>query len=181
MSFVGGSGNIAIATALSTIIFLNCIVNIRQSMELIHLYARLRPRFLNVEINPGPWSPVPAVCIILCSNVRSLARNLSDLTVASSLWHAVGLRLFGLRYAIKCRSYLFPDLVSLSCCAGARSRGSEEWLHTYQMATEHFTNLNFRMVVANCWCLGSVVWDRSVISSVFTATLTYMTGFFTIY
>ena len=33
---------------------------------------------------PWPRSPVPAVCRILCSNVRGLAANLSDLTVASS-------------------------------------------------------------------------------------------------
>ena len=37
-----------------------------------------------METNPGPRRPVPAVCRILCSNVRSLAGNLSDLTVASS-------------------------------------------------------------------------------------------------
>ena len=34
--------------------------------------------------NPGPRRPVSAVCKILCSNVRGLAANLSDLTVASS-------------------------------------------------------------------------------------------------
>ena len=43
-----------------------------------------RLRFLDVETNPGLHRPVPAVCRILCSNVRDLARNLSDLTVASS-------------------------------------------------------------------------------------------------
>ena len=47
-------------------------------------YACLRLRFLDVETNPGPPRPVPAVCIILCSNVRGLAGNLSDLTLASS-------------------------------------------------------------------------------------------------
>ena len=47
-------------------------------------YGRLRLRFLDVETNPGPHRPVPAVCRILCSNVRGLAGNLSDLTVASS-------------------------------------------------------------------------------------------------
>ena len=44
----------------------------------------LRLRFLDVETNPGPRRPVPAVCRIICSNVRGLAGNLSDLTVASS-------------------------------------------------------------------------------------------------
>ena len=37
-----------------------------------------------METNPGPRRPVPAVCRILCSNVRGLAGNLGDLTVASS-------------------------------------------------------------------------------------------------
>ena len=51
-------------------------------MEFIYLtfYACLRLRFLDVEINPGQWRSVPAVCRILYSNVRGL----SDLTVASS-------------------------------------------------------------------------------------------------
>ena len=55
-------------------------------MEFIYLifYACLRLRFLDVETNPGLWRSVPAVCRILCSNVRGLARNLSDLTVALS-------------------------------------------------------------------------------------------------
>ena len=44
----------------------------------------LRLRFLDVETNPGPRRPVPAVCRILCSNVRDLAANLSDPTVSSS-------------------------------------------------------------------------------------------------
>ena len=47
-------------------------------------YGRLRLRFLDVETNPDPRRPVPAVCRILCSNVRGLAANLSDLTAASS-------------------------------------------------------------------------------------------------
>ena len=37
-----------------------------------------------METNPGPPRPVPAVCKILCSNVRGLAGNLNNLTVASS-------------------------------------------------------------------------------------------------
>ena len=55
-------------------------------MEFIYiiLYACLRFRFLDVETNPGRRRPVPAVCRILCSNVRDLAGNLSDLSVASS-------------------------------------------------------------------------------------------------
>ena len=34
--------------------------------------------------NPGLRRPVPAACRIFCSNVRGLAGNLSDLTVAAS-------------------------------------------------------------------------------------------------
>ena len=54
-------------------------------MDFLHIifYVCLRLRFLDVKTNPGPWSPVPAVCRILCSNVQGLARNLSYLTMAS--------------------------------------------------------------------------------------------------
>ena len=50
-------------------------------------YACLLLRFLDVETNPGPRRPVPAVCKILCTNVRGLSRNLSDLTAASSQFY----------------------------------------------------------------------------------------------
>ena len=55
-------------------------------MDFLYLifYACLRLRFLEVETNPGPRRPVPLVCRTLCSNVQGPARNLSDLTVASS-------------------------------------------------------------------------------------------------
>ena len=54
-------------------------------MDFLYLifYGCLRLRFLDVETNPGPRRPVPAVCRILCSNVLGLAGNLSDLSVAS--------------------------------------------------------------------------------------------------
>ena len=55
-------------------------------MEFIYLifYVCLWLRFPDVETNPGPRRPVPTVCRLICSNVRGLAGNLSDLTVASS-------------------------------------------------------------------------------------------------
>ena len=55
-------------------------------MDFLYLvfYGRLRLRFLDVYTSPGQWRRVPAVCRILCRNVRGLAGNLSDLTVASS-------------------------------------------------------------------------------------------------
>ena len=58
-------------------------------MDFLYLifYACRWLRFLDVETNPGPWSPVPAGSRILGSNVRSLAGNHSDLTVASSQYH----------------------------------------------------------------------------------------------
>ena len=37
-----------------------------------------------METNSGPRRPVPAVCRILCSNVRGMAGNQRDLTMASS-------------------------------------------------------------------------------------------------
>ena len=86
MGFVDGGGNIAIATALPQSSFVYSIVNIKEFTDFLYLifYGCLRLRFLDVETNPGPRRPVPAVCRILCSNVRGLVGNLSNLTVASS-------------------------------------------------------------------------------------------------
>ena len=65
--------------------FVYCIVNIKQFMNFLYLisYGCLRLWFLDAETYPGPRHPAPAVCRILCSNAWGLARNLSDLTVAS--------------------------------------------------------------------------------------------------
>ena len=54
-------------------------------MEFLSLifYACLRVRFLDVKTNPGQRRPLPDVSKIFDSNVRGLAGNLSDLTVAS--------------------------------------------------------------------------------------------------
>ena len=49
-------------------------------------YGCLELRFPDVETNPGPRRPVPEACRILCSNVRGLSKNLSDVTVDSSLY-----------------------------------------------------------------------------------------------
>ena len=55
-------------------------------MGTLHLkfYSCLKLRFPDVQTNLGPRRPVPANCRILCSNVRGLSGNLSDLAVASS-------------------------------------------------------------------------------------------------
>ena len=81
-------------------------------------------RFLDVETNSGPRCPVPASRTILCSNVRGLAGNLSDLTVAPSQYDI-----------LLCSETLVSDMrhvsellvpgfvVALSCCAGVRRLG----------------------------------------------------------
>ena len=55
-------------------------------MDFLYLifYGCLRLQFLDVETNPGPSRPVPAICRILCNNVQGLAGTLSDLNIASS-------------------------------------------------------------------------------------------------
>ena len=70
-------------------------------MDFLYLifYGCLRLRFLDVETNPGPRGPVPAVCRILCSNVRGLAENLSDLNLSDLSDLTVVLLDFGLRYS----------------------------------------------------------------------------------
>ena len=85
MGFVGGGRNIAIATALPPSSFVYCIVNIKWFMEFLYLifYPCLSLRF-------WMWRLILARgilclhCRLLCSNVRGLAGNLSDLAVASS-------------------------------------------------------------------------------------------------
>ena len=128
-------------------------------MDFLYLifYGCLRLRFLDVETNPGPRRPVPAVCRILCSNVRGLAGNLSDLTVASSQYDIL---LFSETLVSDMRhvsEVLVPVSASLSCCVGARCLGPVGWLHTFEMVTEHFDNPNLSVVVAKCRFLGFVV------------------------
>ena len=86
MGFVGGGSNIAITTALPPSSFMYWILNIIEFMEFIYpiFYACLRLQFLDVKTKPGLRHPIPAVCRILCSNVRGLAGNLRNQTVASS-------------------------------------------------------------------------------------------------
>ena len=159
MGFVGGGGSIAIATALTPSSPVYCIVNIKQFMDFLYLicYGCLRLRFLHVETNPGPRRPVPAVCRRLCSNVRSLAANHSDLTVASSQYDILlcSETLVSDMYHVS--EVLVPGFGRLSCCVGARCLGPVGWLHTFEMVTEHLANPNLSVVVAKCWFLGFVV------------------------
>ena len=158
--FVGGGGNIAIATALSPSSFVYCIVNIKQFMEFLYLifYACLRLRFLDVETNPGPRRPVSAVCIIICSNVRGLAWNLSDPTVASNQYDILFCSetlVSDFRHVseLLVPGFSRPVMLCRSKLPGARGMAA----YTYEMVTEHFANTNFSVIVAKCWFLGFVV------------------------
>ena len=112
----------------------------------------MRLRFLDVETNLGPRRPIPSVCKILCSNVLSLAGNLSDLTVGSFQYDMLLCSETLVSDMRHVSELLVPDSVSLSC-AWARCLVPEGWLHTYEMVTEHFANRNFSVVVAK-WCFG---------------------------
>ena len=96
-------------------------------MGTLHLkfYSCLRLRFPDVETNPGPRRPVPASCRILCSNVRGLSGNLSDLAVASSQYDVLLCSGPWSQICVMCQSYWFLDSVALSACAGSapRARG----------------------------------------------------------
>ena len=200
MGFVGGGGNNAITTSLPPSSFEYCIVNIKEFMEFIYLifYACLRLLFLDVETNPGPRRPVPAVCIILCilSRQRRILweyscrihcntqqNTLLSLCGASpgalvtwrwlrlSMIYWLAQRLWS-QICITCRSCWFPVSVALSCCVGARCLEPVGWRHTYEMVTEHFANRNLSVVVAKCWILLFVMWDRTFMCTVFIAPLT---------
>ena len=84
MGFVGGGGNIAIVTAYPCKFCTALCLNIHYFMVSFNFfYACLEFRFPDVETNPDPRRPVPGACRILCSNVRGLSKNLSDVRVAS--------------------------------------------------------------------------------------------------
>ena len=74
-------------------------------MGTLHLkfYSCLRLQFPDVETNLGPRRLVVASCTILCSNVRGLSGNLSDLAVASSQYDI-----------LLCSETLVPDLCHVS-------------------------------------------------------------------
>ena len=80
-------------------------------------------RFPDVQTNQGPRRPVPGACRILCSNVRGLSKNLSDVTVASSQYDLslCSEALVSDRRHIS--ELLVPGFVVLYCCAGMECRG----------------------------------------------------------
>ena len=120
-------------------------------------YGCLRLRLLDVETNPGPRRPIPAICRILCSNLRGLAANLSDLTVASSQYDILlcsETLVSDMRHVLE---VLVPGFGRLVLLCWGKMPGPVGWLHTFEMVTEHFANPNLSVVVAKCWFLGFVV------------------------
>ena len=111
-----------------------------------------------METNPGPRRSVPAVYRILCSNVRGLPGNHSNLTVVSSQYDI-----------LLCSETLVSDMHHVSEIYGSRVRSpclvvpgqdASGILHAYEIVTEHFANQNLSVVVAKCWFLG--VWWRQI-------------------
>ena len=83
-----------------------------------------------------------------------------------SMIYCCAMRLWS-QICVTCRRYWFQDSVDLTCRAGARCLGPEEWLHTYEMVTEHFANPNLSVVVVKCCFLGCVVWDRTFVFNLY--------------
>ena len=159
MGFVGGGGNICHRNCPTPIIVcaLYCKHQIVYGFSLSQFLWLPETSVSGCGANPGPRRPVPAVCRIICGNVRGLAGNLSDLTVASSQYDM-----------LLCSETLFSDMRHVSevlvpsfcrpvlLCRGKmpRARGRR---HTFEVVTEHFANLNLSVIVAKCCFLGFVV------------------------
>ena len=159
MGFVGGGGNIVISTALPpSFCVLYCKHRIVYGIHyLTFFYACQRRLFPDVETYPGMWLPVPTVCRLLCNNVRGLAGNLGDPTVASSQYDM----LFCSETLVSDMHHVVELLVPgfgrpALLCRGRMLR-AEGWWHTYEMDMVHFANPSLSVVVAKCWFLGFVV------------------------
>ena len=128
-------------------------------MEFLYLifYGCLRLQFLDMETNPGPRYPVPAVSRILCCNVRGLAGNLSDLTMASSQYDI-----------LLCSETLVSDMRHVSevlvpsfgrpvlLCRGKMPRACGVAAYVRDVCGA-FRQPKLSVVVAKCWLLGFVV------------------------
>ena len=128
-------------------------------MDFLYLiyYALPRLRFLDVEINPGPRRPVPVVCRILCSNVRGLAGNLSDLTMASSRYDILLCSVILVSDTHRVSELLVPGFGHPVLLCRGKMPGPEGLMHTYVMVAENLANPNLSAVVAKCCFLGCVV------------------------
>ena len=133
--------------------------------------------FFRLTLARGVLFPLSADYSVVCRVVCRLPDRHSHCLQTTWPWRRLSMtyccaqRLWSLIY-VTCRSCWFPDLVSLSCCAGEGCLGPEGWRHTYVMDMKHFANPSLSAAVAKCWFLGFVVWDRTFMCTVFTATLT---------
>ena len=127
-------------------------------MDFLYLifYGYLRLRFLDVETNPGLRRPVPAVCRILCSNMRGLSGNLSDLTVASSQYDILLCSETLVSDMRHVPDVLVPGFGRLVLMCRARCLGPVGWLHTFEMVTEHFANPKIVWLLRNAGFYGFV-------------------------
>ena len=119
------------------------------NLSILFFYACPRLRFLYVETDPGPQRPVPTVCKMLCSNVRGLARNITDLAEALSQYDILLCSETLVLDMSHASELLISDSIALSCWAGTRYLGPEGWPHANEMTTEHFST--------KCYFLGFVV------------------------
>ena len=110
-----------------------------------------------MEINPGPRRPVPAVCRILCSNVRGLAGSISDLTVAPYQYDILFFSETLVSDMLHVSELLVPSFGSpvLLCQSKMpRARGMAAYVRDGYGA---FANPNLSVFVAKCWFPGFVV------------------------
>ena len=139
-------------------------------MDFLYLicYACLRLRFLDVGTNPVPRLRVPDVCIILCSYVRGLVGNLSDLTMASSQYDIVlcsetlvsDMRLVS---EILVPVFSRPFLLSWQDASGPR----DGCIRTYEIVADYFANPNLSVVFVKCWFLGCGVRQNLYVFSLY--------------
>ena len=123
-------------------------------MVSLHLifYACLELRLPDVETNPGPRRPVPGACRILCSNVRSLSRNLSDVTVDSSqydllLWSETLVSDSRLISELLVPGFGLPVLLCRDGMPQTRGMAAYVWGCIWGMDMGHFANQNLSVAV----------------------------------
>ena len=175
MCFVGGGGNIVFATALPPSLFcaLYCKHQILYKISLSNFYTCLRLRFLDVETNPGPHNPVPAVCRIFCSDVRAWPG-----TLVAWLWLRLGmiyccaLRLW-FRNMCHVSELLVPGFGRpVLLCQGKLHRAPGMAAYIRDCYGAFRQPKSFECGCCEMLVLGFVVWDLTFMYSVFTATQT---------
>ena len=144
---------------------------------LLIVYACLELWFPDVETNTGPQCLVHGACRILCTNVLSLSRNLSNVPVASSQFDLLlcSETLISDRHHIL--ELLVPGFSRTVLCRDGMPRAlwaCRRWLHMCEMDKGHITNQNLSMAVVRYWYSGCAVKDRNSTCSVYIATLTWM-------